>query len=388
MKIAHFTTLSPSQSKSNTLRVGGPESSVINLANAQSKNHNVAIFNSKKIDDLIKSNIKFYHLNFNLINIFFKNPLSNLTKSFGIPDIIIIHEIYTFNIIPLIFFSRLMNIQIFICPRGALSPVALEINKFKKYLYHKIIFKNIVSLINGFIALNRGEKLHIKKLFKKHEIFTIPNGINANAFDKMKHKKIIRFKLKNKRILIGYLGRFDFYIKGLDVLLREYSLYLNKSLKKSVSLIFIGEHRIKHGYSSKAIINSFNKINKKNKIIVTGPFYNQKKYKELLKFDVLIQPSRSEGMPNTVLEAMSIGVPVAVTKKTNILDIIKKCNSGWEINHNTKNISNFLLKLEKINKKKILNYGLRGYNYSMNILDIQKISDYCFQKKKIRSYKF
>ena len=93
-------------------------------------------------------------------------------------------------------------------------------------------------------------------------------------------------------------------------------------------------------------------------------------------------------MPNTVLEAMSIGVPVAVTKKTNILDIIKKCNSGWEINHNTKNISNFLLKLEKINKKKILNYGLRGYNYSMNILDIQKISDYCFQKKKIRSYKF
>ena len=126
MKIAHFTTLSPSQSKSNTLRVGGPESSVINLANAQSKNHNVAIFNSKKIDDLIKSNIKFYHLNFNLINIFFKNPLSNLTKSFGIPDIIIIHEIYTFNIIPLIFFSRLMNIQIFICPRGALSPVAFK----------------------------------------------------------------------------------------------------------------------------------------------------------------------------------------------------------------------------------------------------------------------
>ena len=31
-------------------------------------------------------------------------------------------------------------------------------------------------------------------------------------------------------------------------------------------------------------------------------------------------------MPNTVLEAMSIGVPVAVTKKTNILDIPQVLN--------------------------------------------------------------
>lgn len=121
---------------------------------------------------------------------------------------------------------------------------------------------------------------------------------------------------------------------------------------------------------------------------MSGPFYDKKKYKELSKFDILIQPSRSEGMPNTVLEAMSMGVPVAATKETNILNIIKKCNSGWEINHNKKNISNFLLKLESINKKKIFYYGLRGYKYSINKLDIQKISNYCFNKNKIKSYIF
>ena len=41
-----------------------------------------------------------------------------------------------------------------------------------------------------------------------------------------------------------------------------------------------------------------------------------------------------------------------------------------------------------MNKKKIFNYGLRGYNYSINKLDINKISNYCFLKNKIRSYKF
>ena len=92
-------------------------------------------------------------------------------------------------------------------------------------------------------------------------------------------------------------------------------------------------------------------------------------------------------MPNTVLEAMSAGIPIAATKETNILDILKKSNSGWEINHKLNNISNFLLKIENINKKKIFNYGLRGYKYSLKNLHIQKITDYCFKKNEIRSYK-
>ena len=297
---------------------------------------------------------------------------------------IIIHEIYNFNIIPLIFFSRLNNINIYICPRGTLSPVALEINRFKKYLYHEIVFRNIVKLTDGFIALNKGEKFYIKKLFKNYKIYVIPNGINK-ANSHLKKDKKTKFK---KKILVGFLGRYDFYIKGLDILLREYDLYLTKSLKKSIKLIFVGEHRIKHGYSSKLIIDRFNKIHKENSIIISGPFYGKKKFQELLKFDVLIQPSRSEGMPNTVLEAMSMGVPVAATKETNILGILKKSNSGWEINHKLNNISNFLLKLENINRKEIFNYGLRGYKYSKKKLDIQKISDYCFNRNKLKSYKF
>ena len=390
MKIAHYAKILSLNSNPNILRVGGSESSVVNLAKAQSKNHNVVIINSKKIDDInlnIK-NIKLISIKFNLINIIFNNPFTNFIKSFGKPDIIIIHEIYNVNIIPLILFSRMMNIDIYICPRGTLSPVALSIRKFRKYLYHKIIFNNISKFVNGFIALNKGEKKYIKKLFKNYKILIIPNGISKNFSFSKKHKKIINQKLKKKEILVGYLGRFDFYIKGLDILLREYSLYLGKSSQKLIRLVFIGEHRNKHGYSSKLIINKFNNFNNKNSIIVSGPYYKNKKYEELSKFDILIQPSRSEGMPNTVLEAMSMSVPIAVTKDTNMLEILRNSYSGWKINHELNNISNFFLKLENINKKKIYNYGLRGYTYSVKRLDIQKISDYCFSKNKIRSYKF
>ena len=48
MKIAHFAKILSTCLKSNILRVGGSESSVINLARAQNKNHDVIILNSKK----------------------------------------------------------------------------------------------------------------------------------------------------------------------------------------------------------------------------------------------------------------------------------------------------------------------------------------------------
>ena len=61
-------------------------------------------------------------------------------------------------------------------------------------------------------------------------------------------------------------------------------------------------------------------------------------------------------MPNTVLEAMSVGLPVFATKYTNVTKILNKNRCGWEISHKKNNISNFLLDLEDNNKKKLYQY--------------------------------
>ena len=121
---------------------------------------------------------------------------------------------------------------------------------------------------------------------------------------------------------------------------------MKKSKKEEPKLVFIGEHRKKFGFSSKEIIDNFNKLNPKIKFWLKALIMEKKKFIEISKLDMLIQPSRSEGMPNTVLEAMSIGLPILATKHTNIVDILKKNRCGWEINHKKNNISNFLLNLD------------------------------------------
>ena len=58
MKIAHFTKILSASPKTSSLRVGGSESSVMNLAEAQAKNHDVIILNSKIMNILMSVLIK------------------------------------------------------------------------------------------------------------------------------------------------------------------------------------------------------------------------------------------------------------------------------------------------------------------------------------------
>jgi glycosyltransferase involved in cell wall biosynthesis len=46
-------------------------------------------------------------------------------------------------------------------------------------------------------------------------------------------------------------------------------------------------------------------------------------------FDVLILPSRSEGMPLTVLEAMYAGVPVVAFDVGDVSAVVRNGSTGW-----------------------------------------------------------
>ena len=68
------------------------------------------------------------------------------------------------------------------------------------------------------------------------------------------------------------------------------------------------------------------------------------------KIDLLIQPSRTEGMPNSVLEAMSIAIPSYVTEFTNMGEIIRNANNGWVVELSSDSILHFFNELSGFSK--------------------------------------
>ena len=62
---------------------------------------------------------------------------------------------------------------------------------------------------------------------------------------------------------------------------------------------------------------------------VNGPVFDSDKKKTMMTADFFIHTSRFEGMPMSVLEALSYGVPCFVSQGSNMRELIEEGNAGW-----------------------------------------------------------
>ena len=129
----------------------------------------------------------------------------------------------------------------------------------------------------------------------------IPNSINLLPFDEKR-------KTKNQLVFVGRVieqkGILDL-INVFNNLGTEY---------KDLKLVIIGDGPLR---------KKIDQIGYKN-IILKGNISNKYIFSELRKSKVFINPSYSEGMPTTVLEAIAAGVPVIATNTGSTSDIVKK----------------------------------------------------------------
>ena len=379
MKILHLApikcSLEDEDLKGGRKSPEGLSASVTSLAEAQFNNgFRVGVISSKDSSRPVKEGIFWDSIGDKTIfELVFNNPLHKILNEFGNFEILNIHDIYNLRQILFLLLSLKEKINIYISPRGCFSEVALSRSRIKKWFFLNLLLRPLLKYIEGFIALNENEKEQIQKVFKNSKVIIISNGIKYSASRNLELKENFQKKVQKKLIKIGYLGRFDIFIKGLDTLLNSYLRYQESSNEVMIELVLIGEHR-KREQDSYIFINNFkDKLKDKSKFIVLGPIYGLQKWVELSKFDILIQPSRTEGMPNTVLEAMSIGVPCVISPQTNMADIIQKADCGWVVRSEEKEIEEFFHFVSKFEKKDLVRMGLRGQEYAKDKLTWDKI---------------
>lgn len=374
MKILHIAPIKFKKKFNIDSENNSPEGiskSVPSLANAQKQNGNyVGVISSSKSEVAVSKDIYWNSLK-NTYSSFFL--FLRVLRDFGKPDLIHIHDIYSLRQIFFSLFFILLNVKIFISPRGCFSNIALSRSKIKKKLF-LVFFKLYAFFIHSFAALNDGEKRQISKLFKNKRIIIISNG---SDYDAKKNKSLEKkFQEKNNKAFytVGYLGRFDVFIKGLDNLLKAYSNYQMNTDEILIKLVFVGEHRSKEIDSVEFFSSMQTNLSNPEMFMVKEPCYGIEKWRELASFDLLALPSRSEGMPNVVLEAMSIGVPCMVSPETNMSEIILNSDSGWLVETNEKDIEFFFNNLIKIKKEELVKKGNNAKNFLKDNLTWDRIA--------------
>ena len=166
--------------------------------------------------------------------------------------------------------------------------ISSERNNIKiRPLYYKLIFKFIAKKCDGFIFQTKNAKLdYPKKLWNKSIV--IPNAV-SKTYSATDHYK--------KKNVISAMGRLA-YQKGFDTLIRAFSIFNKKN--PDYELDIFGD-----GPDISKLTDLCQELNIKEKVVFHGIKSNSLKYVSESKLFVL--SSRFEGMPNALLEAMSVG---------------------------------------------------------------------------------
>jgi glycosyltransferase involved in cell wall biosynthesis len=187
---------------------------------------------------------------------------------------------------------------------------------------YSIFCRILLAFSNGAIGISPSVSESIIKTFHlpEHKVFTIINTIDYKRFkinvDIRKKKRELNVKGKEKVIgAVGGLRR----VKNYPSLIKAFKIVHEKM--DNVKLIIIGEGKMRDELESLA-----KDLGLSNKVSFLGV---RSDVPELMKvMDVYCLTSFFEGMPLSLLEAMSAGVPIVGTDVPGIRDLITHEHTG------------------------------------------------------------
>jgi glycosyltransferase involved in cell wall biosynthesis len=202
----------------------------------------------------------------------------------------------------------------------------LGIVKIKLYTW---LEKTTAKIKDKIIVLSSQERQDainkLKVQQKKLKIIKLGTELPREKLSKkqsLKKLEIIINKSLGNNLLIGTIANF-YKTKGLDILLQAISPIKNELTKTKFILIGDGPEKYR-------LINLIKKYQLENIVYLAGKLNNASKY--LPAFDLFVLPSRKEGMPFTLLEAINYKIPIISTCVGGIPELIKNKKTGLLVN--------------------------------------------------------
>ena len=206
-------------------------------------------------------------------------------------------------------------------PHGAYNTLALRKNKFIKTIYFQLLEKKILQTAHAIHMIGKSEMSGLNTVYTTNKAVLIPYGYDVLDEIITTNNK----DLKNK-FIITYCGRLDIKNKGLKELLNGFDLFYK--INNNVQLRIIGDS------NERTILEEYaSHLAAKENIIFYGAKFGEEKNVLLKNSHVFVLPSLNEGLPASVLEAASLGIPSLLTDACNLTEVINNYQSGYIISN-------------------------------------------------------
>lgn len=215
--------------------------------------------------------------------------------------------------------SRIQYVPLLCTLHGINSSKTLGSQQSMKWILNKLqdFNKPIIS-----VSKNTAEH-YFKGQLDNNRVKIINNGVKVER--KTVNKKKDYFN-------IGYVSYID-DLKGWKFLFEAFVM-LTRDYSKKVKLTIAGEGSLNQVNELKSLI----KYHKLEDVVFYQGYVNNAEEKIFPYLDVLVLPSKSEGMPMTILEALGNGVPVLATAVGGIPEVLKDGYNGMFIKRDVSDI--------------------------------------------------
>lgn len=275
--------------------------------------------------------------NFHSIQAFNRMPatglhLASFPQPFDKPDLVVFFGVYFLKYLLFANELKAQHIPYVIRPASSLTYQAQHNNAFlKKKIANLLLFNHFIKGANAIHYLTEEEKRDSGPKWNKHS-FVLPNGITMPESRKATFSQI--------GIKAVSIGRIDIYHKGIDLLLKAIRRNQNTLRGASFSLKIFGPIN----KDAKKVSRMIAKYGINDIVSLCGEVSGAEKESAFLDSDLFILTSRFEGHPIALLEALSYGLPVAISPGTNMKQKVQQYDAGWCCGETTINsISNMLL---------------------------------------------
>lgn len=319
----------------------GPNYSVPSQIKAQSKMDNVFWYNTVRNDKKEWRALPYYH---NLEE-YPQKKIDVLPAPFNKPDLVIVEGFYNMTTSKLLWELRMNDHPYIIIPRGELTYLAQARKSIKKRIANLLICKPFAQKALAIQYLTEQERIDSSDKKWNKNYLVIPNGITTPLKRKDSYSQ--------KKITCISIGRMEPYQKGLDLLI-EACGQIKNSLKEANCEI----HLYGPDNENKKIelLRSIAKNGLEKAVFLHEAVFGDDKENALLAGDVFLMPSRFEGHPMALIEALAYGLPCIATTGSNMFEEIRTERAGWPTETTAEGIKNAILQMIE-QRERLSEYG-------------------------------
>ena len=182
----------------------------------------------------------------------------------------------------------------------------------------KIMIKKICKKANGvsYVTKQYLQNIYPCKALLDSKSLSFTENYSSICLENSFFGKPKSFVGKRKFTIVHTSNKSNTTIKGQDVLIKAVGLLVQEGF--DIHIKFIGDSEIKNYYFDVA-----RQYNIETRIEFTGLLSSKKKIKENLQSgDFFVLPTKMEGLPRSIIEAMANGLPVISTNIAGIPELI------------------------------------------------------------------